>query len=377
MNAMGGAGTTPGKAYFGGLTALRGFAAMMVVLVHVWGIHQFALPDTLINIIPHLTLGVPLFFVISAFSLFVSTTARIDQPGWLNDFLTRRFMRIAPLFYLVALWQLLVLPVLVGSGMPVAKFLLTISFLFNFMPGQHESLVWAGWSVGVEMMFYLILPLLLVTIRSLRGAAIMGAFLFVVSGAFIDHYRKGDFPTNFDSFSFFSALGMFGAGIVGYFLFQRLKKHPQARAAGLVTLGLAVVLGGLIVLNDQVLRAQPVIMGLWWAYPFALLVVSQCLRPLAIIANRPFIHLGDLSFSLYLLHPPIIYFAKPIYEWLYATAGSPGLGYGLSVLATLVMLYPLAWLTFHLIEKPGIRLGERIIARRRLRMAVSEVYAKV
>lgn len=118
-------------------------------------------------------------------------------------------------------------------------------------------------------------------------------------------------------------------------------------------------------------------MGLWWAYPFALLVVSQCLRPVVIIANRPFIHLGDLSFSLYLLHPPIIFFAKPIYEWLYATAGSPGLGYGLSVFATLVMLYPLAWLAFHLVEKPGIRWGERIIARRRLRMAVSEVYAKV
>lgn len=110
----------------------------------------------------------PLFFVISAFSLFVSTTGRIDQPGWLNDFLTRRFMRIAPLFYLVALWQAFALPMLVGGDTPWAKLLLSMTFLFNFMPAEYGSIVWAGWSVGVEMMFYIILPLLLVSIRSLQ-----------------------------------------------------------------------------------------------------------------------------------------------------------------------------------------------------------------
>ena len=98
-----------------------------------------------------------------------------------------------------------------------------------------------------------------------------------------------------------------------------------------------------------------------------LLVVSQVLRPVAPITNRVFIHLGDLSFSLYLLHPPIIYFAKPLYEWIYAWSDSAGAGYGLSVLATMAMLYPAAMLAFHLIERPGIRQGERLIRRRRER----------
>ena len=95
------------KDRYAGLTALRGIAALMVVLVHVWGIHKLALPDALNGIIQRCTLGVPLFFVISAFSLYLSTTSRIDQKGWLNDFLIRRFMRIAPLFYLMSLFYLI------------------------------------------------------------------------------------------------------------------------------------------------------------------------------------------------------------------------------------------------------------------------------
>jgi peptidoglycan/LPS O-acetylase OafA/YrhL len=45
--------------------------------------------------------------VISAFSLCVSTTHRVGQSGWVSAFAIRRFMRIAPLFYLMALFYLI------------------------------------------------------------------------------------------------------------------------------------------------------------------------------------------------------------------------------------------------------------------------------
>jgi peptidoglycan/LPS O-acetylase OafA/YrhL len=108
----------------------------------------------------------------------------------------------------------------------------------------------------------------------------------------------------------------------------------------------------------------PFTLALLSAWPFMFLVVSQCLRPVWLITNRFFTHMGDLSFSLYLLHPPLVYFAEPIYGWLYDKAGGPGAGYVLSVLLTLVLLYPLARIAYRMIERPGIAWGERMIERR-------------
>lgn len=362
----------PGARY-AGLTALRGLAAMMVVLIHLWGIHQFELPAVLGAIVPHLTLGVPLFFVISAYSLCLSTAPRIDQPGWLNDFLIRRFMRIAPLFYLMSFFYFAIVPEITGGPHRGGEFLLSLTFLFGFMPKYYGGNVWAGWSIGVEMIFYVVLPLILVTVRRLRDAAVFAVLSVIVSGAFIDYYRENDFPKNYDWFSFFGSIGIFGADILGYFLTLALRDRATSALLGLGCLAGAVLTGALVFVFQVALTALPFTLALCSALPFMLLVVSQVLRPIGLVTNRVFIHLGDLSFSLYLLHPPIIYFAKPIYVWLYDKAGGPGLGYGLSIVATLCMLYPAAQIAHRLVERPGIRYGEAWIKRRRARDAAGAI----
>ncbi|MFZ1831080.1 MAG: acyltransferase family protein [Candidatus Competibacteraceae bacterium] len=86
-----------------GIHGLRAVAALAVVIFHVHGIYQLDLPAYFSLIKTHFGLGVQLFFVLSAFSIFFSTHHRVGRSHWIQDYFIRRFFRIAPFFYLMIL----------------------------------------------------------------------------------------------------------------------------------------------------------------------------------------------------------------------------------------------------------------------------------
>jgi peptidoglycan/LPS O-acetylase OafA/YrhL len=71
--------------------------------------------------------------------------------------------------------------------------------------------------------------------------------------------------------------------------------------------------------------------------------------------------LADRSFSIYLLHPVVIEYCKPIYAYLgMAGSLSGALLYAASMVVTLSILLVLANITFLYIEKPGMDIGKRM-----------------
>jgi len=355
------------RPHLDGLNALRGLAATLVVIVHVWDINP--LPETagtgfMTRFFP---LGVALFFVISAFSLCVSTHHRVRGDGWLSAFAIRRFMRIAPLFYVMALFYLFVVPAIGGGPLPWANFFLTVSFLFNLVPGQHVSLVWAGWTIGVEMLFYLVLPVVLVFVGSLRSAAVLLVAATAASCLFVHQLRAPTYPPNYADFSFLGSLGVFAWGIFGYFLFRSLQDHRHVRTIALAVLAASLLLAGFLVATDGRFFHLPVTRSLLWAPVFGGLVLSQCLRPNLLFTNPVLSHLGTLSFSLYLCHPPMVHFLHPVFLRIYDLVPLPEAALAVCVLLTFALLYPVACIAYRLVEQPGIRAGERLIRRRRFR----------
>lgn len=346
-----------------GLNALRGWAAVLIVIFHVQGIHGLQLPPQMSFITRYFGLGVPLFFVISAFSLFLSTRSRVGSEGWVSAYAIRRIMRIAPLFYGVAIFYLAYIPFQFGVYNSFESLISTLSFLFNLMPGRHESMIWAGWTVGVEMLFYLTLPYLLIFVRNGPTAVFATVCSVSFSAIFYRFYSTNGYPPGYAYMSFLSSFGVFVYGILGYFLFTKLNSSRPKSTIGIASL-VAALIGGivLIVFEDRALG----IIGnrsLLWGGVFALLVTSQCLRPIFPITNQFASYLGNLSFGVYLCHPPLVYALKPIYLALYK--GLPqSLAFCLSVTITLAVLVPIAALANRFIEKPGIRFGEWLIAKK-------------
>jgi len=292
-----------------GLHALRGLAAMMIVIFHIKWIHQLSLPSELGFIKSLFGMGVPIFFVVSSFSLYLSTLNNVRKKGWLKFYFIKRFFRIAPLFYVMLVMYLVYFFIAFGQTFHFFDVLLNFSFLFNLFPEMHKSIVWAGWAVGVEWMFYAILPLFLIYINSLPKAIL----LFGVCAAFswggrvlLNNLDIGD---SYTYKSIISQLGIFAVGIPSYFAYRYFQERKiETLVKFLLPSIFLFLLVVLVKFSSQIMYwvgGTHVIQ--LWAISFGVLVLSQVVCPNILITNRVTVFLGELSFSLYLVHPMLIY----------------------------------------------------------------------
>lgn len=142
---------------------LRGLCALAVALYHLllWqevaGLHSFG------------SYGVYLFFLLSGASLAYTYADRLSQSRFaFGQFLWVRYMRLAPLYLAL---MLAVLPwKLQTEGWTLAlarKLALNAGFLFGFFDPATNAVLIGGWSLGIEAIYYLAFPLLmLVALRS-------------------------------------------------------------------------------------------------------------------------------------------------------------------------------------------------------------------
>src|ERR1700709_1046568 len=154
------------------LDAGRSIAIVGVVAVHLS--FQFPnLPKSVALIARMGQYGVQLFFVISAITILMTLEAereRFSRSGHITlRFYIKRFFRIAPLYYTAIVIYGLISWGALRSGYEhawvlgthsFADILLNVLFLHALSPSAINNVVPGGWSIGVEMLFYLLAPLI-------------------------------------------------------------------------------------------------------------------------------------------------------------------------------------------------------------------------
>lgn len=145
------------------LTAIRGFACLMVIIAHILA----SVPNIGINVSGCGKIGVWLFFVLSAFLLTIQWLDKKEvKMKEIIKFYIKRFFRIFPCYIIVLLVAFFI------KYIPDIQTLLKHIFLLEGM-GHF-------WTIPVEFVFYLIIPIIILIMLKIKNQKISIAFLVLL-----------------------------------------------------------------------------------------------------------------------------------------------------------------------------------------------------
>ena len=332
----------PSSRYRPDIDGLRAIAVMLVVNFH-------AFPEAA----PGGFIGVDIFFVISGFLITGIIARELDQQRFsLLAFYNRRIRRIFPAL-IVVLFATLVLGWL--WMLPAAYTQLSADVVASAAFFSNFALLWQSgyfdiesakkpllhlWSLGIEEQFYLFWPLILMLAARLRlrilvVAAIIGIASFVLNVALIGPNPVATFYLPFTRAWELLA----GAALAcGWSHVSQTSTASNWRAC----IGLALIAAAVAVLDTT--RTFP---GWWAILPVAgaalLLSAPAAWVCRTLMASRPLVWIGLISYPLYLWHWPLLVFFG-IIKFGPLTLPERELILLLSAL--------LAWLTYRLVESP-------------------------
>jgi peptidoglycan/LPS O-acetylase OafA/YrhL len=352
------------------IDALRGYAILLVVLVHSSG-HVAPVNSILKLIAQEGARGVQLFYIASALTLCMSWEFRKKHEVFpLRNFFLRRFFRIAPMFYVAlifyVIWEGFAPRYWAPNGIEWWFIPLTALFIHGFNPETINSVVPGGWSIAVEMTFYLILPFLLNHLKNNKSLVLfftLSVFIYISSRYLLLHLLLAHYPSNqqylissFAFLNFFGQLPVFATGLLAYSVFKNQNKIKTLVCYSWLILIIIITVTVLLKLPIKIINNH-IFIGII----FAFLALTLSIYPIRILVNRIVIQLGKISFSMYLTHFFVLdLFQKLGINTFFKTGDVSSMLYYLCVIIATASLSYILYLT---IERKGIFFGKRLIDR--------------
>lgn len=347
----------------GYIDGLRGIAAFYVVVFHMAfvPIPKPTVPEWLRPIVIFGGSGVTLFFVISAFSLCLTMKRHSDTGHTILSYGVSRFFRIAPLFYILILVTLIRDAFGFGVFHSMLEVWLSLSFAFNIFPGYQEGIVWASWTIGVEMLFYLAFPFIYswqaTTNRRIVLICVALVLSMILKGVAPFFITDAAALASFTDLSVFRHFPTFLIGMAAYecYASEKMTRARQDLGGALTALGL---LGLSAIIASRL--TLPVIDHVHTiALAYALVLVGLSGKDNALFNNVVTRFFGRISYSIYLWHAPIIFSLGPVYRQIDSISAPATVRFMLCLFVTLTAVLPMAILTYRLIELPGVEFGRR------------------
>ena len=345
--------------YRADIDGLRALAVLAVVGFHA-GVSAFGGGFT----------GVDVFFVLSGYLISGIIIRGLERETFsFRDFYSRRIRRIFPALIVCLLgvfvlgWYLLFRVEFLSLGRHIAA---GATFLSNaalvqetgyFDVAAEKKPLLHLWSLAIEEQFYLIWPLLLFLSwrsrpRFFAPAIVLGivSYLLAITAAY----------TDLAATAFYLPFTRLWELVAGFALFAGESRTADAQVAARkdwkAWIGLALVLLSIFFLNARTEWPGP-----WTLMPVVGTVLLISAGPDAwvnrtVLANRPMVWIGLISYPLYLWHWPLLAFVRLI---------QPGDTSAVLIWGAVALSFALAFLTYKLIEYP-IRTGTLFSGNRSL-----------
>lgn len=316
----------PGNPRFPAVDGLRAVAALAVVVFHAC---QFSHATGLLGrLASHLDVGVAIFFAISGFLLYrpYFASAVGDTPRTpARIFYWRRMLRIVPAYWVALLVLAPILTFAHPAGIP------DILFLQIYRPAWARTGIAPGWSVCVEVSFYLLLPAFAgllgrrwsrlgrqkrrrAELRLLAVLAIGSLALRALVRHFVHNpYAVDPLPATFAWFCAGMSLAIVSVepGRWGRGLGDLASEHPGWiwAVALLVYVATVEAKGSIETYSIVVFVAYGVIAGL--VLTPLVLGRSDAFAGARFLLTRPLAWLGLVSYGIYLYHYPLMHELHP------------------------------------------------------------------
>ncbi|MFG3338667.1 acyltransferase family protein [Glycomyces sp. NPDC048151] len=317
------AATAPRPPRLREIDGLRGLAIAVIAAYHVW--------------FDRVSGGVDVFLLLSGFFITASLLRSVDRTGSVQPlaFAARIVRRIFPPALVVAaatvLLTVLWLPRatwnqqlgdILASALYYGNWNLALHSVDYLSSNNGASIVQHYWSMGVQAQFYVLWPALIAAAvwtaartRRSRTRVLTAALALVFTASFAFALWETAHNQAFAYFDLRARLWQFAAGGLLALALPRLRTAfkepdaPQAKwtAALLGWAGVAVLLGAGFVLDST---QFPGLAALWPVGAACAVVAAASLRPGGgagrLLNTRPVQWLGDLSYTLYLWHWPVL-----------------------------------------------------------------------
>lgn len=347
------------------LTGLRFFAALGIAILHARG--AMGVPPEVPEVVFHtLFQGVSFFFVLSGFILTYNYP-QLESVAARRRFLWSRFARLWPA-HMFAFLLVLVLGVPYWGGAWAA--ILNVLMLHAWIPVKEIFFSYnsVSWSISTEFGFYFLFPLLILNFQrnwacKFLISILLCLFLLLICWVF-QLPQFPDYGVGSRGFYYTSPLGRlfeFVAGMAGALLWRRQGHRFRFGMAASTGIELAVVLlllsFGLYYVTVAPalgISVEGMVSPVWFATLWYTPIVSALVIWIFacgkgglsyLLSTRPIIFLGEISYSIYLVHLPLRTFFA-----MHEASLAPIFGRGILIVYAVTVL-AVASVSWWLIEK--------------------------
>jgi len=249
-------------------------------------------------------LGVSLFFTLSGFLItyLLLSEKKKSTDISIKKFYVRRILRIWPVYYLLIITGLFILPHISFLKLPgtenIHQDLMNKSLLFFLIFPNIVLLIWGRvpfisqtWSIGVEEQFYLVWPWFVKKIKSISLLLLICITVYIFS-----IYEQIAFP-KFSKSVNFGCISMGSIG--GLLLFSKNRQFLKIAHSHLTFLLTVACVLAIFIWPNGVLRKQEI-----FAFFFMLIIVYLASAPKTLISlNSKWLdYLGKISYGIYMYH---------------------------------------------------------------------------
>ena len=340
---------------------LRGVMSLSIVFYHFgyqftdWGVTDSGALLGRLGIY-----AVSAFYIISGMALYLAHKNDTWNAGRYVGFITRRFIRLAPTYWLaLILYTIFGVVFISGFSIDVWKYTQNILLIFG-ITNPTEYLIMGGWSIGNEVVFYLLFPLIIFATRGVVSFVLMGIVLLVTLIHSTFYFLDANQELAKQWQLYINPVNQIYFFISGVMLAKVLLPYVGRNKTLLLIVAAIIIMAFSIypVGGNQI----NIITG-WNKLFFVLLITSLCgiFFLIGDLLSAKYVHavlkfLGDVSYPLYLLHGvSFAYFQRIVFYK--GMSDFVLLAYGFVLLMALLAL---SWLCHIFIEKPTIRLGRFI-----------------